>query len=48
MLEIFNEFCVTFLISVSVIFTNFVDNPQIKYRSGWMFIGVIILNIGVN
>lgn len=47
-LEIFNELCIIVMTSSLFVFTDFVEDPYIKYNCGWFFIGMFMFNLGVN
>jgi hypothetical protein len=47
-LETFNEICILIGTYHLLAFTDFVDDPQLKYRMGWSLIIISLLNIGVN
>jgi hypothetical protein len=46
--EIFNEICSLLCSVMLLIFTDFVDDPEIKFYSGYVFIGIYIINFLVN
>ena len=46
--EVFNE-VITLLLSIFlVVFTDFVDDPYLKYEAGFAFIALFILDVAVN
>lgn len=47
-LEIFNEFCIIIMGYQLVMFTDFVDDENTKYYSGYTLIGIIGLNFLFN
>lgn len=47
-LEIFNETSVLLVSYHLYYFTDFIDDPVLKYEIGWMIIAVTLLNIVVN
>ncbi len=47
-LEIFNEICILIASYHLLGFTDFVEDPQIKYNMGWSIIIISLLNITVN
>ena len=47
-LEIFNELCIIVAAYHLIPFTDFLDDPEIKYEIGWSIIGITTFNIGVN
>ena len=47
-IEIFNEVCL-FLISLHTpLFTNFVEDPEIRYNIGYSIIAITFTNLAVN
>ena len=47
-IEIFNELCTLSLSYFIMIYTDYLDDPYIKFKSGNVFIGVFIFNMFVN
>ncbi len=47
-LEFFNEFTVIGCLIMCFIFTDFVDDAEIKRYTGWVMIFVVLFNISVN
>jgi hypothetical protein len=47
-LEIFNELCIIVASYHLIPFTDFLDDPEIRYEVGWSIIGITTFNIGVN
>jgi len=47
-LELYNEVFVNFLGIVLTCFTDLVKDPQAKYGASWLFIGLVVINIGSN
>jgi hypothetical protein len=47
-LETFNEICILIGTYHLLAFTDFVDDPQLKYKMGWSLIIISLLNITVN
>ncbi len=47
-MELFNEVCVL-LCSISfLLMTDYVEEYKFRKASGWMLVGVTLLNVGVN
>jgi hypothetical protein len=47
-IELFNEVCTLVCSSLLLILTDIVDNPDIKYKIGYGFIGIYIFNFFIN
>ena len=47
-LEIFNEGTFCILVFFNYVFTDYVPNVNLRYSLGWVFLGIIGLNIFVN
>ena len=47
-LEIFNELCILGATYHLITFTNYVDNSDLQYNSGWSIIAITTLDILVN
>jgi hypothetical protein len=47
-LETFNEICILIGTYHLLAFTDFVDDPLLKYKMGWSLIIISLLNIAVN
>ena len=47
-LEIFNETCTLLLSYFLIIFTDYVDDPKVKYYLGYYFLGGFVFNMFIN
>ena len=47
-LEIMNESTFLILTYLNFLFTDFVANIDMRYNVGWIFLGVLGLNVGIN
>lgn len=48
MLESFNELCVLLSLYVYMLFTDMVEDYDIKWNAGYILIGITCFNLGVN
>ena len=46
--EIFNEICTLTLSYIMLMYTDFIQFSDVKYSSSYLFIGIYLVNIGVN
>lgn len=46
--ELFNECCILLVGYQLFVFTDFVDSPEVKSLCGYLMIGSVLLNFGVN
>ena len=47
-LEILNEYTFSILTIFMLIFSDYNNDPYAKYNYGWVFISILILNLGIN
>jgi hypothetical protein len=47
-MELFNEFTVMISSYMMILFTEFVEDPMMRAEIGWIFVGIIGINIIVN
>jgi hypothetical protein len=47
-LQAFNDICLLVCFDYTIIFTELVPIADMRYNGGWLFLGIICLNIGVN
>ena len=47
-MEIFNEGCVLVCGYHLLLFTDFVEDPETKWRAGWSLLGLVLFNILLN
>ena len=47
-IQIFNEAIVTLAVVSVFLFTDYVDDPEVKYQFGFYFTGVVGFNVGIN
>jgi hypothetical protein len=47
-LELLNESTLFLLLNVNFLFTNVIDDMDVKYKIGWAFLGILALNLGLN
>ena len=47
-MEIFNELCLLCSTYPLFVFTDYIDNVDLKYNTGWILIGATIFNIIFN
>ncbi len=46
--EAFNEFCTLACSTLLFLFSDYVDNPELKYQVGYVFIGIYVVNFTAN
>jgi hypothetical protein len=47
-LELLNESTFFLLININFLFTNVIEDMDVKYRIGWGFLCILALNLGLN
>ena len=47
-IDIFNELCIVCSAYLLLIFTDYVDDDEIQYISGWVLIGIAVTNMLLN
>jgi len=47
-LELFNESCILLISCMMFVFTDFQEDPGVKFKSGWLFCGAILTTLLVN
>ena len=46
--EFYNEGCTLLASYLMIIYTDFTDNLEAKYKGGYLFIGIYLVNMAVN
>ena len=46
--QIFNEFSLLIICIMMFNFTDFIPDPEERYKVGWLFLYIIYLNVGIN
>lgn len=47
-LELFNESCILLISYTMFVFTDFQEDPGVKFEFGWLFCGAILTTLFVN
>ena len=47
-IEVFNEVCILLTTYLVIVFSNYVENDNIKRNAGWVYYGLIILMVVFN
>jgi hypothetical protein len=47
-MELFNEYCLLNIFIFTFLFSDFIEDANLRYSLGWVFLGIAALNLFVN